>query len=140
MLIRSGHADETGYQVNVTTVDIQSAEDKIMPDIVKIDVEGEDLNVLIGAKSTLAQTSIVIIETGICYQAKSNTALQVINALDEYGFDLMGITNLNPFQNSEGRYSSGIIWLADFAFLRRGTKVHQWFSNPSKESLNASWS
>jgi FkbM family methyltransferase len=136
----SNHPDETGYEVNVTTVDIQSAEDKITPDILKIDVEGEDLNVLIGAKSTLAQTSIVIIETGICYQAISNTALRVINALDEYGFDLMGITNLNPFQDSEGRYSPGIVWLADFAFLRRGTKVHQWFSNPSKEALNASWS
>ncbi|MEB3333451.1 MAG: FkbM family methyltransferase [Cyanobacteriota bacterium] len=133
------NAVQDRYDVNVTTIDIQSAEDNCFPDIVKIDVEGEDLNVLIGAKSTLRHTSIVVIETGICYQDISNTAKNVINAMDQLGFDLMGITNLNPFQNDKGRYSKGILWLADFVFVRRGIPLHQWLSNPPEESLNASW-
>ncbi len=131
--------DSSVYLVEATTIDMQAELDGSSPDVIKIDVEGAELSVLRGARQSLRCATIVIVETAICCQATSNTAIAIIQAMASHDFVLMGIVNLNPYQTSSGRYASGIVWLADFAFVRRGTQLCSWFSSPPDEVLDSRW-
>lgn len=125
------------YNVRVTTVDEEVAKDSLPLDLLKIDVEGEELNVIEGARASLNNVGIVIIECGICSQSITNTALKIMNIMDEKGFDLMGIVNLNPFQTSDGNYASGLIWLADLAFVNRRSVLSKSLSDRPGSCLDS---
>ena len=88
--------------------------------MIKIDVEGEELSVLSGGAEVLSGVTVVILEVGICCDT-TTTALAVTSRMNEIGYDLMGIVNLNPYQTPSGSYASGVIWHADFAFVRRSS-------------------
>lgn len=87
------------------------------PDLLKIDAEGFDLEVLEGAVSTIQNhVEVILIEVGIMNMHIKNDALTVMNKMNDLGFKLFEITDLNrPFNNT--------LWLSEFVFIRRKGKL-----------------
>lgn len=110
-------AHENGFkqiEIPVITIDQLIAENNLpIPEIVKIDAEGLDIEVLEGASSLFGKTQIFMVEAGIMNTAFSNDAHSVISYMDDKGYRLFDITDLNrPF-------SSGVLWLVELAFIKR---------------------
>ena len=82
-----------------------------LPQMVKIDAEGFDLNVLAGASKLLGETDIFLVEAVVCGNYE-NSAAEVINYMTRAGYRLLDITDLNrsPRHN--------LLWLCELAFLR----------------------
>lgn len=84
-----------------------------VPDIVKIDAEGLDLDVLQGADTLFGKTEVFLVEAAVNNPYFDNTFLKVIQYMDEKGYRLFDITDINkPFQLK-------ILWLAELAFVRK---------------------
>ena len=83
-----------------------------VPEMVKIDAEGLDLQVLAGASDLLGVTDIFLIEACICSNDGPNTAAAVIHFMTNSGYRLIDITDLNRSPTHH------VLWLAEFAFLR----------------------
>jgi FkbM family methyltransferase len=99
-------------QVEVDTIDHVVEMSKFgIPQLIKIDAEGIDLQVLKGATSVLGRTEVVLIEAAVLNPMFENTILSVMNAMDQYGYKLFDITDLNrPFDNKA-------LWLVELMFV-----------------------
>lgn len=85
------------------------------PDIVKIDAEGFDLQVLDGSIETLRTTEFVLIEASIANRDYPNTLLAVVHRMDQLGFRLFDITDLNRTPKH------GVLWLVEAVFVRKAS-------------------
>lgn len=88
-----------------------------MPDVLKIDAEGWDLEVLKGATHLLSNCELVLMEAGVMNKRFQNTALSVMKEMDTRGFQLFDITDLNRTP------SLGGLWLVELAFAKKGGKL-----------------
>ncbi|NEV93953.1 FkbM family methyltransferase [Psychroflexus sp. YR1-1] len=87
------------------------------PSILKIDAEGLDLKVLEGASNLLNNVEIIMVEVGIMNGRIKNSALIMSNYLDEKGFKLFDITDINrPFSNK-------VLWLCEFVYIKKNGKL-----------------
>jgi FkbM family methyltransferase len=84
------------------------------PDVLKIDAEGWDLQVLIGAMRTLRSCEVVLLEAAIMCKVFTNRFDVVIATMKEKGYVVFDITDLNrtSFQNA--------LWLVEMAFVKQG--------------------
>lgn len=83
----------------------------ISPDIIKIDAEGLDIEVLDGASDFFGRTEIFMIEAGVVNKQFDNSFLKIINYMDEKGYRLFEITDLNrPFEPK-------VLWLVELVFI-----------------------
>lgn len=83
------------------------------PTILKIDAEGLDLEVLEGAGQLINDIEVILIEVGILNKNIVNSALNVLTYLDDKGFRLFDITDINrPFNNRA-------LWLCEFVFIKK---------------------
>jgi FkbM family methyltransferase len=105
-------------QVQVDTIDhIVEKSSYGVPQLIKIDAEGIDLQVLKGATSVFGKTEVILIEAAIVNPVFENTAQAVINAMDGYGYKLFDITDLNrPFANN-------VLWLVELMFVLKGGEL-----------------
>jgi FkbM family methyltransferase len=105
-------------QVQVDTIDHVVAQSAFgIPQLIKIDAEGLDLQVLKGATSVLGKTEVILIEAAVTNPSFDNSALAVMNAMDGYGYKLFDITDLNrPFENRT-------LWLVELMFVLKGGKL-----------------
>ncbi|MFZ1666551.1 MAG: FkbM family methyltransferase [Flavobacteriales bacterium] len=88
-----------------------------IPDMVKIDAEGMDLEVLEGASDLFGITEVFLVEAGINNKSFRNSALEVIRYMDGKGYRLFDLTDLNrPWSNK-------VLWLVEMAFVRKGGKL-----------------
>lgn len=87
------------------------------PQIVKIDAEGLDLKVLEGAPETIAQADVVLIEATVACPDYPNTAAIIFQRMDDLGFRLFDITDLNRSPEL------GVLWLIEAVFVRKGTAI-----------------
>jgi FkbM family methyltransferase len=83
------------------------------PQMVKIDAEGLDLNVLAGGPKTIAGAELVLIEATVANGVYPNTAAIVFAKMDELGFRLFDITDLNRTPER------GVLWLIEAVFVRK---------------------
>jgi FkbM family methyltransferase len=88
-----------------------------IPDIVKIDAEGIDLEVLAGASNLIGKTEIFLLEAAVCAGRLKNTMLEVLRQMDERGYQLMEVTDLNRTPKA------GVLWLTELAFVRKGSPL-----------------
>lgn len=114
-------AKQRGLQqirVEVDTIDnVVSKSSFGIPQLIKIDAEGIDLQVLKGAATVLGKTEVVLIEAAVVNPMFENTIKNVINAMDEYGYKLFDITDLNrPFENR-------VLWLVELMFVLKGGEL-----------------
>ena len=87
------------------------------PAMVKIDTEGFDLRVLAGASDLLGKTEIFFVEVTICSSGYENTIARVIHMMDEAGYKVVDITDINR----SPKY--GVLWLCELAFLRNDSTL-----------------
>ena len=109
-------ANKKGYkQIEVPIVtlnEIAAKENRPFPDLVKIDAEGLDLNVLKGASDLFGKTEVFLVEAGVVNKEFDNSFLKTINFMDEKGYRLFEITDLNrPFEPD-------VLWLVELAFVK----------------------
>ena len=98
----------------VTLNELLQQSDLPDPDIIKIDAEGLDIDVLHGADNYFGKTEIFLVEVGVVIKEFENSFLKMINFMDEKGYRLFEITDLNrPF-------ATKILWLAELAFVKKG--------------------
>lgn len=84
------------------------------PDLVKIDAEGLDIAVLEGASNLLGKTEVFLVEAALFCKEFDNSLLKMVNYMDEKGYSLFEITDLNrPF-------SPQVLWLVELAFVKKG--------------------
>lgn len=105
-------------QVPVKTVnEIVASAGGGSPDMVKIDAEGLDLRVLAGASKLLGKTEIFLVEAVVCAGGYENTATEVVKFMDEAGYRLVDITDLNRSPKHS------VLWVCELAFLRKGSTL-----------------
>jgi FkbM family methyltransferase len=93
------------------------------PSILKVDAEGLDLEVLEGADNLLQHAEIIMVEVAVVNKRLKNTALEMLNYLDDKGFRLFDITDINrPFSNN-------VLWLSEFVFIKKNGILDKNYSN-----------
>jgi hypothetical protein len=85
--------------------------------MVKIDAEGLDLRALKGASDLFGHTDIFLVEVAIFDSTAENILENVIRFMNESGYRLLDITDLNR----SPKY--GVLWLCELAFLRRSSPL-----------------
>ena len=108
-------ADKEGFkqvEIPVTTLNnLLAKSDLPIPDIIKIDAEGLDIEVLKGASDFFGKTEIFMVEAGVVNKMFENSFLNIINFMDEKGYRLYEITDLNrPFEPK-------VLWLVELVFV-----------------------
>jgi len=108
---------EAGFkqlEIPVVTLNELLLENKMpVPDIIKIDAEGLDIEVLKGADSFFGKTEIFMVESGIVNKTLNNNLFSLVNFMDENGYRLFEITDLNrPF-------ALKVLWLAELVFVKK---------------------
>lgn len=84
------------------------------PDIIKIDAEGLDLEVIEGASDFYGKTEVFLVEASVCCSTYKNTVTEIIKSMDQSGYQMYEITDLNrPFPETP------ILWLIEIAFVRK---------------------
>ncbi len=84
-----------------------------VPDLIKIDAEGLDLEVLKGVDDFFGKTEVFMVEAGIACKSIPNDIMQLINFMNDRGYRLFDITDLNkPFANP-------VLWLAELVFVKK---------------------
>lgn len=88
------------------------------PDLLKIDAEGLDIEVLKGAKSIIGVTEVIMIEAAVLNSKIPNTVHSVIRFMEEKGYVLFDITELNrPFEVE-------LLWLVELVFVLKSGNVY----------------
>lgn len=108
---------EAGFkqlEIPVVTLNELLSESEIpVPDIIKIDAEGLDIEVLKGASNFFGKTEIFMVEAGVVHKSFDNSFLKLINFMDEHGYRLFEITDLNrPFELK-------VLWLVELVFVKK---------------------
>jgi len=97
----------------ITLNDFVKSSSTPFPDLVKIDAEGLDIEVLKGASDLFGKTEIFMVEAGVFITEFENSFLTMINFMDENGYRLFEITDLNrPF-------TPRVLWLVELAFIKK---------------------
>jgi len=110
-------------EVPVVTLNELIAGQKLpVPDIIKIDAEGLDIDVLEGSSDFFGKTEIFMIEAGVVNKYFKNSFLEVINFMDKKNYRLFEITDINrPFKPE-------VLWLVELVFVKKNGIIdsHQW--------------
>ena len=113
-------ADAGAARISVpvmTLNEIVSKSSTPVPEIIKIDAEGFDLKVLAGASDLLGNTDIFFVEVTICCPGHENTIARVVRRMDEAGYRVVDVTDINRTP----KY--GVLWLCELAFLRNDSSL-----------------
>ena len=109
-LLAETRVDKDGdVEVKMTTLDRLIADRIDHVDILKIDVEGYEHDVLLGAKSTLAKTRFLLLEVARSRSRPFSETISLLNN-ENFKFDLRSIIN---YQSPGSRYQFGV---ADLLF------------------------
>lgn len=111
-----GKAGDDRASVPVVTLN-EIASSYGMPELVKIDAEGFDLRVLAGASDLLGRTDVFLVEVTVCASFYENTLARVVRFMDENGYRVVDITDLNRSPKH------GVLWLCELAFVRNGSSL-----------------
>ena len=87
--------------------------------MIKIDAEGFDLEVLSGARSVFGLTDVFLVEAAVCCPSMRNDVSATIRFMEEAGYHLAGMVEINTYQWPPDHHSPGLQWLVDLAFLRK---------------------
>jgi len=111
--------EKLGYRTIKTqmlTIDSFLKENSLpVPEIIKIDAEGLDLEVLKGAESTFGITDVFLVEASVHQKEFPNTILRVTEFMNEKGYEIFDFTDLNrPFGNQ-------LLWLVEILFIKNNS-------------------
>jgi FkbM family methyltransferase len=117
-LFSKEEAEQKGYkqvEIPITTLnDLLKDSALPIPDIIKIDAEGLDLEVLKGASNFLGKTEVFLVEAGVNNKLIPNNIADVIDFMFKNGYRLFEITDMiRPFNPKA-------LWLVEIAFVKIG--------------------
>lgn len=112
-----GYEFKERVKVQMKTLDSFLKEENLpIPELIKIDAEGLDLEVLEGASCIFGVTECILVEASIHQKAFPNSLLKVMNLMDEHGYEIFDFTDLNrPFSN-------GLLWLVEVMFVKKRSR------------------
>ena len=85
--------EKKAYEVYVTSIDEYVEQNELKVDFIKIDIEGNELNALSGAKMTLDKINALMVEVTENHELVSNFLLEYgFNIYDEYGENFRSIS------------------------------------------------
>ncbi len=84
-----------------------------VPDIIKIDAEGLDIEVVKGASNYYGKTEIFMVEAGVMVPELKNSVLKLVNFMDDIGYKLYDITDINRTQKHNA------LWLVELVFVKK---------------------
>lgn len=119
-------ADRFGYKqipLPIARLDTLIEKEQLpVPDILKIDAEGLDIKVINGAGKYLNGVEVILVEVGVMNKNIPNSVRNMVNLLDEKGFLLFDITEMNrPFKNK-------VLWLCELVFVKKNGKLDKNYS------------
>lgn len=119
--ISQEEAERKGYKqikVPVSTIDQFIFDQKIeVPELIKIDAEGLDLDVLDGAIGCFGITEVFMVEVGVVNKLFKNDIFSMINYMEQKGYRLFEITDQNRLFHDE------VLWLMELVFIKKGGKI-----------------
>lgn len=116
-------AGEYGFEqipIDMISVDdfVEQSNLKEVPDIIKIDAEGLDLDVLQGMKRTcFGKTELIFIEAAVLEPTFSNSISTVFKIMDEGGYAMVDQTDVNRPFGFKG------LWLMELAFVLKDGEI-----------------
>jgi FkbM family methyltransferase len=107
----------------MTTIDTVLREEKQQPfDMIKLDVQGAEIIALKGATEALKSVEVILAETSnVEYNKGAPRTLEVLNYLDEIGFEIYDIVEIHRKHTSTS--SHGLMFQLDFLFVRKGSHL-----------------
>lgn len=122
-------------EVDVLTIDSIVQESRgAAPSLIKIDAEGFDLEVLGGASSVFGTTEVFLVEAAVCCPSMRNDVSSIIKFMEEAGYHLAAIADINTYQWPPDHHSPGLQWLVDLAFLRKDGPLLQKLQYPEADT------
>ncbi len=110
-------AELNGYkQIEVPVVTINGLlknSTSPVPDIIKIDAEGLDIEVVKGASDYYGRTEIFMVEAGVMAPVFGNSVMNMTNFMDGIGYKLYDITDLNR------TIKHNALWLTELVFIKK---------------------
>ena len=109
-------SDEQGQpeliDVEVSTLDIQLED--LTPSVIKIDVEGAELDVLRGGRALLARAHPLLIFEHVPQAARlyGAASAEIWELLEELGYRIFAVTGEGPFDRSSFAEATHVNWLA----------------------------
>ncbi|MBS3993915.1 MAG: FkbM family methyltransferase [Bacteroidetes bacterium] len=101
-------------EIPVVTINGLLSDSKLpIPDIIKIDAEGQDIEVLKGASNFFGKTEIFMVEVGVVNKSFDNSFLKMIKFMDENNYRLFEITDINR------PYHPKVLWLLELVFVKK---------------------
>jgi FkbM family methyltransferase len=122
-IIDDASAFENGFEqipIEIVSLDdfMLSNKMEVVPDIIKIDAEGLDLEVIEGMKNTcLGKSELIFVEAAVLSNTFPNTVEKVVNKMHEAGYSMVDITDINRPFGFKG------LWLIEIAFALKDGKV-----------------
>ncbi len=116
--LSSDQAHSQGFrQVDIPVLRVDAllaGSDRPPADMLKIDAEGLDLQVIDGARNTIAGCEIVLAEAAIMHKGMPNELKPVLDRMTELGFRPFDIVEFIRTRQHDS------LWLIEMAFVRRG--------------------
>ena len=104
----------------ITVDDALDARPSFAPELVKLDVQGFELEVLKGAQRHFQRTEVFILETSLFrFLPNQPLAVDCIHFMEERGYDIYDVTGFlrRPYDNALGQI--------DLAFAKRAGKLRR---------------
>ena len=97
----------------VTLNDFVTKKELPIPDIIKIDAEGFDIEVLEGCSDFFGKTEVFMVEAAISNPNVKNTLKSVIDIMDNKGYRILDFTELNR------PWKAKSLWLVEAVFVKK---------------------
>jgi len=105
-------------EVDVTCInDLVEKDGYAVPDLVKIDAEGLDIEVLEGATHLFGMTEFFCVEAGFSVAGSTSKLKDVLNLMDANGYLPFDFVDLNRSPRSK------ILWLCEICFVRSNSPL-----------------
>ncbi|MGB7401731.1 MAG: FkbM family methyltransferase [Arcobacter sp.] len=128
------HVDGDQRTVLQTTLDKEVEEHNLKgPFLIKIDVQGFELEVLKGANSLLVDTEVIVLEVSLFqFYKNSPTFVETINFMNDRGFSVYDIFSgiYRPLDNALGQVD--IVFVKTNGYFR---KTHHYASSEQRERI-----
>jgi hypothetical protein len=113
------YGEQTGHSRHMRELRMRTLDETVSAlgsfDLVKLDVQGAEIDVLSGAEKTISSTEVIIAELSIVeFNKGAPLAIEVIGRMDELGFPLFDFA-------SEIRDRKGRLLQANGTFVRRNS-------------------